>query len=438
MPAPAGIQGPQASASGESSWISASAGMTQAGSLEATPSLPITTTPYRFRWWQVLLLIGLLVLGGGLVAKWRLVRMVAASYFPPPAPEPLALPLPDKPSLVVLPLVNFSGDSSQEYFSDGITDDLINTLAQFPDLFVIARQSAFTYKGKTVKEQDVGKELGVRYVLEGSIRRADGQARLNVQLVDATTGEHLWVEQYNRPFTEIFALQDDLVQKLATTLKLGLSVWTGGFASRKTTKNVDAYDYYLRGLKQYLGLTQKDNLQAREFLEKALALDPQYAAAYESVGWIYWTEWVMKWSTDPQTLDRALEYGQKAVALDDVYGSGHMLLASVYVQKGQIDRGLSEMEQAMTLQPNLAINHRNRAEVLMFAGRPGEALQAIQQAIRLSPRGPTNDFLILGWAYHNTEQYAEANVALKRALALTPLFPPVYSLQAFNYIAQWG
>ena len=132
---------------------------------------------------------------------------MVASYIPPPVPEPIALPLPDKPSLVVLPLVNLSGDSSQEYFSDGITDDLINTLAQFPDLFVIARQSAFTYKGKTIKEQDIGKELGVRYVLVGSIRRADGQVRMNVQLVDAMTGEQVWAQRYDRPFTEIFALQ---------------------------------------------------------------------------------------------------------------------------------------------------------------------------------------------------------------------------------------
>jgi adenylate cyclase len=221
--------------------------------------------PYRFRWWQVLVLVILLVLGGGLAANWRLVRLVAASYFPPPVSEPIALPFPDKPSIIVLPFINLSGDSGQEYFSDGLTDDLINILAQFPDLFVIARHSAFTYKGKAIKEQDVGKELGVRYVLAGSVRRAGEQVRLNVQLVDATTGEQVWAERYDRPFTEIFALQDELIQKLATTPKLQLSVWTDGFSFRKTTKNVDAYDYDLRGLKQYLGLTKSDNLQARQF-----------------------------------------------------------------------------------------------------------------------------------------------------------------------------
>jgi adenylate cyclase len=159
----------------------------------------------------VLLLLVVLVLGGGLAANWRLVRLVVASYFPPPVPEASALPLPDKPSLVVLPFTNLSGDASQEYFSDGMTDDLINTLAQFPELFIIARHSAFTYKGKTIKEQDIGRELGVQYVLAGSVRRAGEQLRLNVQWVDTKTGEQMWAERYDRPFKDIFAVQDEIV-----------------------------------------------------------------------------------------------------------------------------------------------------------------------------------------------------------------------------------
>jgi adenylate cyclase len=181
-------------------------------------------------------------------------------------------------------------------------------------LFVIARQSAFTYKGKTIKEQDIGRELGVRYVLAGSVRRADDQVRMNVQLVDATTGEQVWAERYDRPFTEIFALQDELVQKLATTLKLQFSLLKQGGSIHKTTDNVEAYDYMLRGMAHLLPASKKDNLRSREFSEKALALDPQYATAYAYVGFTYYTEWMMKWSSDPQTLDRALEYGQKAVA----------------------------------------------------------------------------------------------------------------------------
>jgi TolB-like protein/DNA-binding winged helix-turn-helix (wHTH) protein/Flp pilus assembly protein TadD len=406
------------------------------GNLEETLSLSVEP-PRRFRPWRILLFLVVLLLGGVLIANWRLVRLVIASYTTSPVIDPVPLPLPDKPSLVVLPLVNLSGDASQEYFSDGLTDDLINTLAQFPDLFVIARHSAFTYKGKTIKEQDVGRELGVRYVLEGSVRRAGEQVRMNVQLVDATTGEQVWAERYDRPFTEVFVLQDALVQKLATTLRLQLSAWTHGFSARKTPENVEAYDATLRGLLQWARMTKKDNLRAREFFETALTLDPQYAGAYALVGVTYLTEWTMDWNRDPQTIEYVLEYGQKAVALNDFGALGHMVLAHGYVQKAQIDRALSEIERFITLQPNLAESYYVQGEVLMFAGRPREALPSLQHALRLSPRGPIHYFAVLGWAYQFTDQYAESIAAYKRTLALNPLFPPAYARQAFNYTAQW-
>jgi TolB-like protein/DNA-binding winged helix-turn-helix (wHTH) protein/Flp pilus assembly protein TadD len=393
-------------------------------------------TPHRLRWWHVLLLVVVLVLGGGLAAKWRLVRMVAASYFPPPAPEPIALPLPDKPSLVVLPFINLSGDSNQEYFSDGITDDLINTLAQFPDLFVIARHSAFTYKGKTVKEQDVGRELGVRYVLAGSVRRVGEQVRLNVQLVDATTGEQVWAERYDRPFTEIFALQDDLVHKLATTLKLQFSLLKQGFNISKTTDNVEAYDYQLRAMAYFARMTKRDNLRARELSEKALTLDPQYTDAVSGIGFTYYQEWVMQWNSDPQTLERVLEYGQKAVALDNSSPDPHLLLAQVYARNGQLDRALSEIERAIMLAPNDATSHAVHAETLILAGRPTEALPSIRQAIRLSTPAPLY-FFTLGWVYNATERYAESITALKQYLVWFPFNPVVYPLQASNYATQW-
>jgi TolB-like protein/DNA-binding winged helix-turn-helix (wHTH) protein/Tfp pilus assembly protein PilF len=397
----------------------------------------LSLTPRRWRWWQLLLLMVLLILGGGLAANWRLVRLVIASYVPPPVQEPIALPLPDKPSLVVLPLVNLSGDVSQEYFSDGLTDDLINTLAQFPDLFVIARQSAFTYKGKAIKEQDVGRELGVRYVLTGSVRRADGQVRMNVQLVDTTTGEQVWTERYDRPFTAIFALQDDLVQKLGTTLKLQFSLLKQGGSIRKTTDNVEAYDYMLRGMAHWLRTSKEDNLRAQEFYEKALTLDPQYAAAYTEMGITYYMEWIMQWSSDPQNLERALEYGQKAVAVNELYPGGHNLLALAYARKGQTDRALSEIERVITRLPGYANGYLEQAEVLLLVGRPQEALRSIQHAMRLNPHGHVIQFAMLGVAYHFTEHYAESIVAFKRALALTPFYPAAYPIQAFNYVAQW-
>ena len=183
--------------------------------------------------------------------------------------------------------------------------------------FVIARNSAFTYKGKAVKVQDVSKELGVRYVLEGSVRKADNQVRITAQLIDATTGDHLWSERYDRPLQDIFALQDEVVQKIVTTLKLQLTLQEQGILVRKTTDNLEAYDYYLRGREHFNRFTQEANAQARQMFEKALELDPQYAEAYAFLGWTYFREWGLQWSQDPQALEQALALAQKAVALDD-------------------------------------------------------------------------------------------------------------------------
>jgi len=211
-----------------------------------------------------------------------------------------ALPLPDKPSLVVLPFTNLSGDPGQEYFSDGITEELITALARFLRLFVIARHSAFTYKGKPVKVQDVGKELGVRYVLEGSVQRAGQRVRINAQLVDAITGDHLWVERYDRPFSDIFTLQDEIVQKIVTTLKLQLMLWEQGLLVRKRTDNLEAYDYYLRGVSYFSRYTRESNAQARQMFEKAIDLDPQYTEGYAYLGYTYYAEWGWHLSADPR------------------------------------------------------------------------------------------------------------------------------------------
>src|SRR6266571_966735 len=219
--------------------------------------------------------------------------------------EAPALPLPDKPSIVVLPFVNMSGDPGQEYFSDGLTEVLTGDLSKISSLFVIARNSAFTYKGKAVKVQDVGREMGVRYVLEGSVLKADNQVRINAQLIDATTGYHLWSQRYDRPLKDIFALQDEVVRKIVTTLKLQLTVQEQGILVRKTTDNLAAYDYYLRGREHFNRYTQEATAQARQMFEKALELDPQYAEAYAFLGFTYFREWGYQWSQDSQALERA-------------------------------------------------------------------------------------------------------------------------------------
>src|SRR2546425_3009378 len=188
---------------------------------------------------------------------------------------PSALPLPDKPSIIILPFVNLSSDPEQEYFSDGLTEVLTGDLSKISTLFVISRNSAFTYKGKAVKVQDVSREMGVRYVLEGSVLKAGDQVRITVQLIDAATGYHLWSERYDGRLTDIFALQDEIVQKIVTTLKLQLTLQEHGYLMRKHTDNLEAYDAFLRGMEYFWRLTREANAQAQQMYEKAIALDPQ-------------------------------------------------------------------------------------------------------------------------------------------------------------------
>jgi TolB-like protein len=231
------------------------------------------------RSWAVGLMASVLIIAGTIVV----VRHLA---YPPFSTQdsalrtdatPVALPLPDKPSIVVLPFVNMSGDPEQEYFSDGLTEDLTSALSRLPSLFVISRNTAFFYKGKAAKLPELSKELGVQYVLEGSVRKANGEVRITTQLIDATADRHLWSEHYDRPLRGIFALQDEIVQKIVTTLNLQLTLREQGYLVRKRTDNLEAYDYYLRGLEYWVRLTKEANAQAVQMFERAIELDPTYA-----------------------------------------------------------------------------------------------------------------------------------------------------------------
>src|SRR3989442_11149293 len=301
-----------------------------------------------------------------------------------------------------------SKDPDQEYFSDGLTEVLTGELSKISSLFVIARNSAFTYKGKAVKVQDVGREMGVRYVLEGSVLKADGQVRITAQLIDATTGYHLWSERYDRPLQDILTLQDEVVRKIVTTLGLQLSVQEQGYIIRKHTDNLEAYDAFLRGVEYFWRLTKEATAQARQMFEKALALDPQYAEAYASLSETYYLEWVWRWSANPQTLERALALAQQAVALDDSLPAAHSLLSIAYAQQQQYEQAIAEGERSIALDPNNADSYASQAEALIWAGRPEEALRAVAQAMRLNPHYPPWYLIELGGAYRFTGRYAEA------------------------------
>src|SRR5215510_12728594 len=279
--------------------------------------------------------------------------------------------------------------------------------------------------------------MGVRYVLEGSVQRAEQQVRITTQLIDATTGYQLWSEQYDRPLKDIFALQDEVVQKIVTTLDLQLTLQEQGVSVRKHTAHLEAYDASLRGLEYYLRLTQEAFVQARQLFEKAIALDPQYVQAYAQLGWTYMVEWAFHWSANPQIPERALALAQQAVALDDSLPAGHELLSRVYAQKQQSDQAIAEGERVLVLDPNNAESYALLAEVLNFASRPEEALRLMERARRFNPHYPAYYLDTLGWAYLLTGQYAEAIATLQETISRSPNFIHAHYFLALSYLGQW-
>ncbi|MGE4095559.1 MAG: tetratricopeptide repeat protein, partial [Candidatus Binatia bacterium] len=363
---------------------------------------------------------------------------ISSTQHPVQSSQP-ALPLPDKPSIVVLPFTNMSEDPKQEYFSDGITTAITSSLSRIASLFVIARTSAFMYKEKSVKVQDISREMGVRYVLEGSVQKADQHVRITVQLIDATTGYHLWAEHYDRPLKDIFALQDEIVQKIVTTLKLQLAVVEQSWVMPRHTSNLEAYDAFLRGADQLWRVTPETNAQARQLFEKAIDLDSQYAEAYALLGWVYLLEWNHRWSQDRQNLERAAVLAQQAITLDPSLPVARWLLSACYLQKQQYDQALAESERAITLDRNNSGSYAFQAEVLNFLGRPEEAIQRMEQAMRLEPyHYPANYLWRLGWAYLLAGHYAEAIAAAKEALNRNSNEPAAFIILASSYLRQWG
>ncbi len=331
---------------------------------------------------------------------------------------PLALP--DKPSIVVLPFLNLSGDTEQEYFSDGITEDLITDLSKLSGLFVISRNSAFLYKGKAVRPEQVSKEVGVRYLLEGSVRKAGNRVRITAQLIDATTGYHLWAERYDRELQDIFAVQDEVTQKIVTALKVKLTPSEQERVHRAPTNNLEAYDFFLRGLECHSHRTEEANTQARQMFERAIALDAQFAAAYAMLGRTYLTELVFQLGKKDLAVERLFVLAQRAVALDDTLPIAHETLAYAYLGQKQYDQAIAAAQRAIALDPNSADAHVTLGEILCFAGQPEKALALVEQAMRLNPRYPMSYLWSLGQAYAFLGRTDEAIATVKRVLVRNP------------------
>jgi TolB-like protein/DNA-binding winged helix-turn-helix (wHTH) protein/Tfp pilus assembly protein PilF len=382
------------------------------------------------RWTTTFVIMGLLLMGGVIVTL-RLFPLTGVREEP-------TLPFPDKPSLVVLPFVNLSGDPEQDYFSDGLTADLTGDLSQIPDLFVIARHSAFTYKGKAVTVQQVGQELEVEYVVEGSVSKSEDQVRIRVELIEATTGFQLWAERYDGELKELFDVQDTVVRQIVTTLRLQIPLWEKGWAVRKRTERMEAYDVLLQGMHYALLQTPEANTQARHLFEQAIALDPQYAWAYVSVANTYFTEYLWGWDRNPQAIERAFALAQQALTLDATLPTAHSLLSWISLWKKQPQQALTAIAQALALDSNHADSYARQAEVLNTLGRAEEALQSITQAMRLNPRHPSWYLVEAGWAYRLLWRHEEAIHAFTTLLGREPHFLTAYMHLAICYLQQYG
>jgi len=330
----------------------------------------------------------------------------------------------DQPSIIVLPFNNMSGDPEQEYFSDGLTEDLITDLSKVNNLFVIARNSSFTYKDKPVNVRNVGREMGVQYVLEGSVRKAGGRVRVTAQLVDAITGGHVWADRYDRELQDIFALQDEVTQTIVATLAIKIGRGEQQRLKYRDTDNVLAYDYYLRGMEFYNRFSPEYNLKAREQFDKALALDANYTSAHTKYGWTHLTEWMMGWTTDLRSLNHAAEVADKITAGGTASEETYCLLANTHLWKKEHQKAIDLFKNLKTYQYNQAEILSDFANVLNFCGQPQEAVKLAQKALRLDPLLPAFHMFNLGHALYLNGQYQEAITSLRQALSHNPDFFP--------------
>jgi adenylate cyclase len=341
-----------------------------------------------------------------------------------------------QPAIAVLPFDNLSGDPEQEYFADGIAEDLITRLSAWHSFPVIARNSSFTYKGRAVDVKQVSRELGVRYVVEGSVRRSGDQVRIAAQLIDATSGHHLWAERYDRTLRDIFALQDEIVDGVIGALEQTLGRAERERAIRKVPQNLDAWDCVQRGWWHLFRGTRDDVVEGQSLFRKAGELDAHFSPAFSSLALSHLFQLGYQWSETPaQSLADSLRAAEKAVALGEDEPHAHVALALVRLNSGQYELAAAEAERVVELNPSAAEGYWCWGGALAYLGRPDEGVGLIEKAIRLSPRDPVmHEFLFdLGVAHFLAERYEEAIVWEKKSLQSRPDQPGAYRVLAASY-----
>jgi adenylate cyclase len=367
------------------------------------------------------------VIGSAVVVVLIVVGAIAGLWQPwkpdvePASIERMAFPLPEKPSIAVLPFDNLSGDTGQDYLADGITESIITQLSKLDELFVTARNSTFTYKGKPVKVQQVAEELGIRYVLEGSVQRSGENLRISAQLIDALSGNHVWAERYDQELREIFALQDTITLNVLTALQVTLTAGEIARLNRRQTDNLEAYLQYYQGMTHYLRFTAEDNERARRFYERAAELDPGFVRAWVNQAWTYQLAARLGWSTSrAESYERAAEIAQQALSLEDTNPGVHALLGAVYRSQRNFDEAIAAGRKAIALAPNVSENHALLAVTLYYAGEFEETIALTKKAMRLHPHYPDWYLYRIGTAYRMLGRYDEAVAALKEFFDRNP------------------
>jgi adenylate cyclase len=326
-------------------------------------------------------------------------------------------------AIAILPFTNMSGDPEQEYFSDGISEDIITDLSKIADLTVIARNSSFTYKGRSVDVRSIGRELGVQSVLEGSIRRSGNRLRITAQLIDATSGGHLWADRYDRDLTDIFEVQDDVTRRIVEALKVTLSPGEKERLADTKTSNLAAYDYLLRGREFMLGKEKSRETfeQAITYFKRALEHDPNYSQAYACLGFAHIFDYQNRWTDDPDSsLPLAEQYARAALEKDPNEPLARCVSAMSASFAKDLDRAKSEIDLALSLNPNLALAHNLSGTNRIYAGQPLEAIPKIEYAMRLDPALSPQFLHFLGMAYLLAGKYETAAALLRQRIVLAP------------------
>ena len=377
--------------------------------------------PGKYRWVALIAVI-VVVLGAITLA-------IIKGYLKPrpddvASAEKMAFALPDVPSIAVLPFVNMSEDPKQEFLCDGITENIISVLSKVPRLFVISRQSTFFYKGKPVKVKQVSEELGVRYVLEGSVHRSGDRIRINAQLIDALTGHHLWAERYDGDLTDLFALQDQITMRILRATQVKLTEGEISSAYSKYYSGKRGFDCMLKIMEatKYIDrFTIEDNNVARRLIEEAISMCPENPVGYARLSFVYLNDyWLGNAKSPRETLKKAEELVKKALAIDDSIPIAHIMLCVVYYRKRQYDKAIAEAERAVALDPSGWGSYSVYGDTLLAAGRPKEAIPMLQKAIRLNPNAMSMTFVFLGNAFRMAGRFEEAVLAYKKGLQRAP------------------